>query len=311
MKVSSLKLLSLLSDHTRLRLLAILENQELSVAECQEVLNTGQSRISSHLSQLKTTGILKSRRDGQRIFYCWSPEMDANVRQLLNIALQAAQEIPTANHDFKTLELVLKKRRQQSLQYFNTIAGRLGENYCPGRSWEAIGHLLVQLAEPLTIADLGAGEGLLSQMLALRAKKVIAVDISPRMVEVGTKLARKHGLAKLEYRLGDLENPPIKNDSIDLVILSQALHHSVQPQRALDAACRILKKGGRICILDLSKHNFEKARELYADQWLGFSEASLLQMLQKSGFRGIKVSIVSREKEPPGFQTLLAIGNKS
>jgi ArsR family transcriptional regulator len=274
-------------------------------------LNTGQSRISSHLSQLKATGILKSRRDGQRIFYRWNPEMDANARHLLDIALQAAQEIPSAGHDAKTLELVLRKRQQQSLQYFNTIAGRLGKNYCPGRSWEAVGHLLVQLCEPLVIADLGAGEGLLSQMLALRAKKIIAVDISPRMVEVGLELAKKHGLDRLEYRLGDLENPPIKNDSVDLVILSQALHHSIQPQRALDAAYRILKKKGRICILDLNEHNFEKARELYADQWLGFSEASLFQMLQKAGFRDIKISIVSKEKEAPGFQTILATGNKS
>ena len=311
MKISNLKLLSLLSDHTRLRLLSIMENQELSVAECQEVLNIGQSRISSHLSQLKTAGLLQSRRDGQKIFYQWHAGMNANARQLLDIALQAAQEIPSANRDAKALELVLKKRQQQSLLYFNTIAGRLGKNYCPGRSWEAVGHLLVQLIEPMVIADLGAGEGLLSQMLALRAKKVIAVDISPRMVEVGTELANKHHLNKLEYRLGNLEDPPIKNDSVDLVILSQALHHSMQPQCALDAAHRILKKGGRICILDLNEHNFEKARELYADQWLGFSEATLLQMLQKSGFRNNKVSIVSKEKEPPGFQTILATGNKS
>jgi ArsR family transcriptional regulator len=310
MMTSNLKLLSLLADHTRLRLLAILENEELSVAECQEVLNTGQSRISSHLSQLKGAGILKSRRHGQRIFYRWHDGMTANARQLLGIALRAAREIPAAGHDDKALALVLQKRRQQSLQYFNTIAGRLGKNYCPGRSWEAVGHLLVQLAEPLTVADLGAGEGLLSQMLALRAKKVIAVDISPRMVEVGAELARKHGLERLEYRLGDLEDPPIVSGSVDLVILSQALHHSIQPQRALDAAQRILKRGGRICILDLNEHHFEKARELYADQWLGFSTTALLQMLQHAGFRDINISVVTKEKQPPHFQTILATAYK-
>ncbi|MDR2462438.1 MAG: metalloregulator ArsR/SmtB family transcription factor [Verrucomicrobiales bacterium] len=308
--ISNLKLLSLLADHTRLRLLAILEQQELSVAECQEVLNTGQSRISSHLSQLKATGILQSRRDGQRIFYRWHNDMDASARQLLDAALHAAREIPAADHDGKTLKLVLKKRQRQSLHYFNAIAGRLGKNYCPGRSWEAVGHLLVQLAEPLTVADLGAGEGLLSQMLALRMKKVIAVDISPRMVEIGAELARAHGLDRLEYRLGDLEDPPIVSGSVDLVILSQALHHSIQPQRALDAAFRILKKGGRICILDLNEHNFEKARELYADQWLGFSTASLLQMLQQAGFRNVSVALVSKEKQPPYFQTILATAHK-
>ncbi|MDR1144860.1 MAG: metalloregulator ArsR/SmtB family transcription factor [Verrucomicrobiales bacterium] len=308
--VSNLKLLSLLADHTRLRLLSVLEQEELSVAECQTVLNTGQSRISAHLLQLKAIGILKSRRDGQRMLYRWNPEIDAAVRQLLNIALQAAREIPTAKHDRQTLALVVKKRRQRSLQYFNTIAGRLGKNYCPGRSWEAVGHLLVQLAEPLTVADLGAGEGLLSQMLALRMKKVIAVDIAPRMVEVGAELARRQGLARLEYRLGDLEDPPIVSDSVDLAILSQALHHSVHPPRALTAARRILKKGGRICILDLNEHTFEKARELYADQWLGFSAATLQQLLQQAKFRDIDISIVAREKQPPHFQTILATATK-
>ena len=310
MNISHLKLLSLLSDQTRLRLLAILEKQELSVAECQEVLNTGQSRISSHLSQMKSAGLLQSRRDGQRIFYHWTPAMNADARQLLDVALKAAREIPASAQDRKTLELVLKQRQEISRQYFNTIAGRLGKNYCPGRSWEAIGQLLIQLIEPQVVADLGAGEGLLSQMLALRATKVIAIDNSTRMVEVGSELARKNGLTGLEYRLGDLEDPPIKAGSVDLVILSQALHHAVQPQRALDASHRILKKGGRICILDLNEHSFEKARELYADLWLGFSEANLLQMLQKSGFRDIQISIVAREKEPPGFQTLLATATK-
>ena len=311
MSISHLKLLSLLSDQTRLRLLAILEKQELSVAECQEVLNTGQSRISSHLSQLKTAGLLQSRREGQRIFYHWSPNMSSDARQLLDVALKAAREISASAQDRKTLELVLKQRQEVSRQYFNTIAGRLGKNYCPGRSWEAIGQLLIQLIEPQVVADLGAGEGLLSQMLALRAQKVIAVDNSTRMVEVGSELARKNGLTRLEYRLGDLEDPPIKAGSVDLVILSQALHHAIQPQRALDASQRILKKGGRICILDLNEHSFEKARELYADLWLGFSEANLLQMLQKAGFREIQVSIVAREKEAPGFQTLLATAVKS
>jgi len=311
MSLSRLKLLSLLPDQTRLRLIAILESQELSVAECQEVLNIGQSRISSHLAQLRAAGLLRSRRDGQRVFYQLTPDLDASTRQILQVAIQAAREIPAATRDQTSLALVIKKRQEKSVQYFNTIAGRLGRNYCPGRSWEAVGHLLIQLISPLVIADLGAGEGLLSQMLAIRAKKVIAVDNSPRMVEVGSGLARKNGLDRLEYRLGDLENPPIKAASVDLVILSQALHHAVHPPRALAAAHKILKSGGRICILDLNEHQFEKARELYADLWLGFSEAALHQMLQQAGFREVQISIVAREKEAPGFQTLLATGCKS
>ena len=170
--------------------------------------------------------------------------------------------------------------------------------------------MLLGLMPPMVIADLGAGEGTLSQLLARTAKKVIAVDNSEKMVEFGGNLAREHGFANLEYRLGDIQSPPIDPESVDLVIFSQALHHASQPGRAITAAHRILKPGGRMVILDLLSHNFEQARELYADLWLGFSELELHQMLEENGFADIDISIVSREEESPHLQTVLAMANK-
>ena len=180
----------------------------------------------------------------------------------------------------------------------------------PGRSWQALAHTLITLLPPLTVADLGAGEGTLSQLLAKRARKVIAIDNSPKMVEFGSTLAKKHGFKNLEYRLGDIEDPPIRKDTVDLAILSQALHHAIHPERAVRAAHRILKPGGRLVILDLLSHRFEKARELYADHWLGFSEAHLHEFLEKNSFRDIDVRVVSREKQNPHFQTVFASGVK-
>ena len=180
----------------------------------------------------------------------------------------------------------------------------------PGRSWKALAHTLITLLPPLTVADLGAGEGTLSQLLAKNARKVIAVDNSPKMVEFGAQLAKKHGIKNLEYRLGDIEDPPIAKNSVDLAVLSQALHHAIHPERAIAGARRILKRGGRLVILDLLSHRFEKARELYADHWLGFSEVQLHQLLEKSRFRDIEVSVVSREKQSPHFQTVFATGVK-
>ncbi len=162
----------------------------------------------------------------------------------------------------------------------------------------------------MTIVDLGAGEGTLSQLLAKNARKVIAVDNSPKMVEFGSKLAKKHGFKNLEYRLGDIEDPPIAKESVDLAILSQALHHAIKPERAIESAYRILKKNGRIVVLDLLSHNFDKARELYADRWLGFSEVKLHELLEQSGFRDVDVSVVSRETQNPHFQTVFATGVK-
>jgi ArsR family transcriptional regulator len=218
--------------------------------------------------------------------------------------------LPETSRDRTSLKLVLHKRQDKARKYFDELAGKFGRGYVPGRSWKALAHTLISLLPPLTVADLGAGEGTLSQLLAKKARKVIAIDNSPKMVEFGAQLAKKHGFRNLEYRLGDIEDPPIAKNSVDLAILSQALHHAIHPERAIAAARRILKRGGRLVILDLLSHRFEKARELYADHWLGFSEVQLHQFLEKGDFREIEVSVVSREKQSPHFQTVFATGIK-
>ena len=300
------KLLSALADPTRLRILAALRENELSVAELQEVLGIGQSRISNHLAQLKSVGLLRDRREGQKAYYRRA-EMG---RDIWSLAEGAAGELGTQARDGEALRRVLGQRQEKSKRYFDAVAGRLGKKYCPGRSWEAVGRLLLALAPRQVYADLGAGEGLISQLLAARAKKVIAVDHSPRMVEVGRDLAKRSGLKNLEYRLGDMENPPIRPGSVDVAILSQALHHAVHPPRVLEAAWKILRPGGTLLILDLVEHTFEAAREIYADVWLGFSPAELARLMREAKFEGVSVEVVAKEKEGPGFQTLLAVGNR-
>ena len=300
------KLLSALADPTRLRILAALRENELSVAELQEVLGIGQSRISNHLAQLKSVGLLRDRREGQKAYYRRA-EMG---RDIWSLAEGAAGELGTQARDGEALRRVLGQRQEKSKRYFDAVAGRLGKKYCPGRSWEAVGRLLLALAPRQVYADLGAGEGLISQLLAARAKKVVAVDHSPRMVEVGRDLAKRSGLKNLEYRLGDMENPPIRPGSVDVAILSQALHHAVHPPRVLEAAWKILRPGGTLLILDLVEHTFEAAREMYADVWLGFSPAELARLMREAKFEGVSVEVVAKEKEGPGFQTLLAAGNR-
>jgi len=300
------RLLGALADPTRLRILSALRENELSVAELQEVLGIGQSRISNHLSQLKSVGLLRDRREGQKAYY-----RRAEVgREIWSLAEGAASELGTQGRDAEALRRVMGQRQEKSKRYFDAVAGRLGKKYCPGRSWEAVGRLLLALAPRQVYADLGAGEGLISQLLAARAKKVIAVDHSPRMVEVGRDLAKRSGLKNLEYRQGDMEQPPIRPGSVDVVILSQALHHAVHPPRALEAAWKILRPGGTVLILDLAEHSFEAAREMYADVWLGFAPAELSRLLREAGFEGNTVEVVAKEKEGPGFQTLLAVGMK-
>jgi len=160
------------------------------------------------------------------------------------------------------------------------------------------------------VADLGAGEGLLSELLARRCKKVIAVDNSEKIVAFGAAKAKKNNLKNLEFRLGNLQEPPVEAESVDLVILSQALHHAEEPASAIAAAHRILKTGGQVMILDLARHQFEQAHQLYGDRWLGFAESELQEWLEKAGFKRIEVSVVAREDQPPHFETILAGGQK-
>ena len=302
---SILKSLRTAADPNRLRILLLLELEELSVAEVQEILGRGQSQISTWLAQLKQAGLVDDRRTGKNAFYRLTapPELMALLRQ-------GAGEIPEAAEDREALRLALRNRQDRMRRYFDELAGKFGRQYVPGRSWKGIAEALLKLMPPLVIADLGAGEGTISQLMAQRARRVIAVDNSEKMVEFGGELARTHGIANLEYRLGDLEAVPIRTGTVDLAFLSQALHHAVHPERAVAEAWRILKPGGRIAVLDLNRHQFEEAREMYADLWLGFTELEMERYLKGAGFRGVETAVVHRETEPPYFETVLATAEK-
>jgi DNA-binding transcriptional ArsR family regulator len=294
---STLKSLRALSDPTRIRIVALLERDELSVNELQEVTRLGQSRISTHLGLLADCEMVSARRDGKRTFYKLNPLADSVANEFIQLAIRGAKELPEHSHDEINLKRVLARRKEQAQVFFNQVAGRFDRVYGPGRSWQAFGHLLLRILPSITV-------------LARRAKKVIAVDNSEKIVAFGAAKAKKNHIKNLEFRLGNLQNPPIEAASVDLVILSQALHHAENPAAALASAAKLLKSGGQILILDLLAHKFEKARELYGDRWLGFAEGDLHRWLEAAGLKKIEISIVAAEEQPPHFQTILASAEK-
>jgi ArsR family transcriptional regulator len=305
---SIVKILRVVADANRLRILLLLRGEELSVAELQEVLAMGQSTISTHLSQLKQAGMVEDRRTGKSNLYRLTTTARSGV--LDELLDQAKKETPEAAADKAAMRRVLRKRQDKMRSFFDSVAGRLGKDYVPGKSWKGMAEALLRLMPPMVIADLGTGEGAFALLLAQRAKKVIAVDTSAKMIEVGRDQALRHGVNNVEFRLGDMEEIPIGGAEVDLVFFSQSLHHALHPERAVEEAFRILAPGGRIVLLDLVKHRFEEARELYADEWLGFSEAEIESMLEKAGFTDVQTSIVHKEPETPQFQTLLAVANR-
>lgn len=304
---SILKSLKTVADPNRLRILLLLDHEELTVAEMQDILAMSQSTLSTHLSQLKQADMVEDRRAGKSVHYRLKRD---SVEPLWGVLSEAAREVPQTERDSKALRLTLERRRDRVRAYFDELAGKFGRHYVPGRSWKGLAETLLKLMPPMVIADLGAGEGTFSQLLAQRAERVVAVDNSEKMVAYGAELAARNGLGNLEYRCGDLEEVPIEDGSMDLAFFSQSLHHAQHPARAAREAWRILKPGGRIAVLDLVEHHFEEARDLYADVWLGFNEVDLVAYLENAGFQRIETAIVHREDQPPHLETLLAIGVK-
>ena len=302
--------LRLLADPTRSRILHLLHRGELAVGELQEILGLPQSRISTHLALLRKAQLVNDRRDGKKSFYSLARDLPVSIAGIVDAAHAASARESKSAADQRSLQRIIEKRRQKAEQHFNLVADRLGRNYCPGRSWEAIGQMLFLLTPRVRIADLGAGDGTLSRLLARQAESVHCVDNSPRMVQVGRALAKKEHLRNLTYILGNIEKVPLPDRSIDLALLSQALHHAENPRLALSEAFRILKPGGRLLILDLRAHRFEKARELYADRWLGFKENELHDWIEEAGFRQSEVRVVAKEVKEPCFETILATGMK-
>ena len=308
MATSIVKILRVVADPNRLRILLLLKEEELSVAELQEILVMGQSTISTHLSQLKQAGLVEDRRIGKSSLYRLTTGNGNDV--LAELLARAQREIPEAAHDRPAARRVVKKRQDKMRAFFDSVAGRLGKDYVPGKSWKSMAEALLKLMPPMVIADLGAGDGSFSLLLAQNATKVFAVDSSAKMIEFAREQAKRHGVKNVDYRIGDMEELPIKDLAVDLVFFSQSLHHALHPAHAAQEAFRILRPGGRIVILDLAKHRFEEAREMYADEWLGFSEAELDEMLEKVGFTRVHTSVVHKESESPHFQTLLAVAHK-
>ena len=303
------EILQVLSDSTRLRMVKLLGQEELSVAELQEILEMGQSRISSHLGLLRRHEMVNDRKEGKKTFYELN-QVVVERFELIRVALAEGSEEEFWESDRSALNRIVDRRRRASERYFDEVADRLGKNYVPGRSWDAIGHFLLRLVPRITIADLGAGEGMISQLLAERARKIYCIDSSKSMVRLGKELAKKNNLLNLSYKQGDIENVPLAKGSVDLALMSQSLHHAQRPEKALSEAFRILRKGGQLVVLDLKEHQFSKARQLYGDQWLGFPENELYRMIKSVGFRKVKVETIAKEEREPYFETILGYGEK-
>lgn len=299
------RLLKALADETRLRVLHLLAQEELSGTDLMEILNLGQSRVSTHLALLKEVGLVNDRRHGRRSLYSLAPGPAA---AFVHGVLAENKSAPEFDSDLAGLEAVRDRRRDAARAFFDRVAADFDEHVLPGRTWEGLARALLQIAPRGRYADLGVGDGLLTLMLAEVAHGVTAVDISATVLEQLRARAKAKGLTNIETLQGEIESLPLPDASYDVVVMSQALHHAHDPSKALGEARRALIPGGRLLVIDLLAHNEEWVREQFGHVHLGFTEAGLGALLEEAGFERVHVQRAARDPHPPNFLTLVATG---
>lgn len=304
---STSRLLKAVGDETRLRLLHLLQREELSVGDLMEVLNMGQSRVSTHLTLLKEVGLVRDRRAGRRSLYSLRPGPALELVRPLLAESEASAEVVA---DREGLGALLLRRREKARSYFDRVAASFGEAELPGRTWEGLARAFLRLAPRGRYADLGIGDGLVTMMLAEVAESVTAVDLSTQMLAQLEARARAKGLSNIECVEGELEDLPLESESYDVVVLSQALHHADSPRRALAEAHRVLAPGGCLLVVDLLAHSEDWVREKLKHTHLGFTEAALENWLDELGLEAVLVSRAARDPRPPHFMTLVASGRR-
>lgn len=275
--------LSSLGDENRLRILVLLDRQELTVSELTAVLQLPQSTVSRHLKVLADDDWMHSRQDGTSRYYRMSVTLGDDARELWDVSRRAVDGAPWVSEDAERARAVLAARRQRAEQFFSESAWRWDEvrGELFGRTAD-VWALLGLLDPSWAVADLGAGTGALAEAMAPYVGRVVAIDRSPEMLEAARR--RLASIDNVEVREGELEDLPLEPGTIDLALLILVLHYVVDPRLALEEAARVLKPGGRLILLDMREHAREEYRETMGHLWPGFSERQLREWTTDVGF---------------------------
>lgn len=306
MDVNQAALLRLLGDETRLRLLRLLARESLNVSEITAILGVAQSGVSRHLGLLRDAGLVREERSGGFSWYRLADGFAKGDDDLAPLHAWLARGFERPTPDTKADDARLEEVKRLRKESFSIHGGERGQ-LVPGRSWAAWSRALGLLMPRVDVADLGCGEGYLTIETARWARHVIAIDRSADVLARGRALAKRKGLDNITWKRGELERLPVAGQSVDLALLSQALHHAERPERALAEAARIVRPGGRVLVLDLRRHDEAWVRTTLGDRWLGFSDTTLAGLLKAAGLQDVIIRTGARRARDP-FGVIVARG---
>lgn len=292
--------LTVLSDPTRSRLLALLDRHELTVSELCAVTQLPQSTVSRHLKLLGDGGWVTSRADGtSRRYRAMSDRLDPAGRRLWTLVREQVSAAPSAQNDAQRLRSVLAERRSASQEFFSTAAGQWdrlrGDLF--GTRADILG-LLGLLDESWVVADLGCGTGQVSEMLAPFVAQVIAVDESPAMLSAARR--RLKGFDNVSMREGDLGALPIDDESLDAALIFLVLHYAADPTEIFTEVCRVLKPEGRLLIVDMMPHERSEFRSVMGHVWQGFGADELARWAAQAGLYDLRYHPLPADPEAKG-----------
>jgi ArsR family transcriptional regulator len=298
----------LLADATRLRLLLLLDREELSVAELSGITQLAQPRVSTHLAKLKEAGLVTDRRAGVFVYYRITSGISDSSLDGLWQFLKGNTTDPLLQQDLERIPQVMNKRNSENT-WADSVAGDMERHYSPGRTWEATARGLVHLLEPGDVLDIASGDGVLAELLAPRASSILCLDISTRVVEAGRR--RVKSFSHVGFEIGDMHSLPVEDLSFDTVLLMHALTYTKKPGQVFKEAARVLRPGGKLLAVTLQKHNHEKAVEPYNHVNLGFTKNQLENFCKKAGLQVENCTVSAIEKRMPNFSVLSLSAAKS
>jgi len=303
---STTALLRLLSDPTRVRLLALLEREELTVAELSAVLRLAQPRVSTHLAKLKEADLVRDRRAGVSAYYRINSDLAAKPSALLH-ALRVNTNDGLIDDDARRLPTILAQRARAE-GWADSVAGDMERHYSPGRTWEALARTLTGLIDSGDVLDIASGDGVLAELLAPHARSILCLDASERVVKAAR--TRLKTFANVEVRAGDMHSLDLGTRRFDLVLLMHALTYSDRPAVAIAEAARVLRPGGRLLASTLARHAHRTAVEPFDHRNLGFRADELRDFATKAGLKILNCERVTRERRPPHFEVLSLLARK-